>query len=114
MAAVPRQKLSWRLRFHSALASPSASASTPWNASVCAVLLHRLPPAPIKANSMAASTNDGCDCSAISSRPLACRTMPSRSTVPGPKRASKRRLPVIASAEASAHGSISAPICAAL
>ncbi|HBS55327.1 MAG TPA: hypothetical protein DEA38_06330 [Stenotrophomonas sp.] len=42
MAAVPRQKLSCRLRFHSALASPSASASTPWKASVCAVLLHRL------------------------------------------------------------------------
>ncbi|KAG1385533.1 hypothetical protein G6F60_014811 [Rhizopus arrhizus] len=113
-AAVPRQKLSWRLRFQSALASPSASPSTPWKASVCAVLLHRLPPAPISATSSPASANAGRGNSAIASRPLACRNMPARSTAAGPNRASRRLLAVIAMAEASAHGSISAPMRAAL
>ncbi|MNV66176.1 hypothetical protein D3C71_1589180 [compost metagenome] len=48
-SAAARQKLSWRLRFHSALPGSSSASASLWNASVCALLLHRLPPSPISA-----------------------------------------------------------------
>ncbi|MNP80230.1 hypothetical protein D3C76_1782630 [compost metagenome] len=47
--ATPRQKLSCRLIFHSALASANCSSAICKNALLCAVLLHRLPPKPIRA-----------------------------------------------------------------
>ncbi|MNN68484.1 hypothetical protein D3C81_1841980 [compost metagenome] len=48
-SAAPRQKLSCRLMFHRALAWPMCEARVSRKARVCAVLLHRLLPSPIRA-----------------------------------------------------------------